>query len=269
VAIECERWEWRELFASEHGPKDAGTRLVLFVLALHMNQAGGSCFPSQKTIAERSGLSERSVRTHLTNAEKAGWLKIGQQSQKGQAWFVHNYVATFPDELADYYATKPWEDDPRWNDEHPAKSAGRKHKGKPQQAANSAGCHRAEVVEPNVQRAANSSERAAILTERAANSSATPGKFCSNARQGLPTNSPSNTPYNSPINTPIERAVASDRTGVVGNGTVRVSIKNLPKEQRIRLAQIGLAKGMNPEDIQPQYDVTVDEVAQESLKHGT
>lgn len=262
MAIECERWEWCALFASEHGPKDGGTRLVLFALSLHMNQQGGSCFSSQKTIADRSGLSERSVRTHLANAEKAGWLKIGQQPQKkGTAWFVHNYVATIPEELVAHIPSKPWEDDPQWN-EDPANSAGRKAKRKRRQAANSAGCMSTDTVEPVVE----PPEQAAILTEEAANSSERPGKCFQNTRQGLPTNSSSNTP----INTPIERAVASDRTSVVGNGTVRVSIKNLPKEQRIQLARIGLAKGMNPEDIRPQYNVTVDEVSQVPLKqHGT
>ena len=85
MALECDRWEWRDLFASEHGPPDPSTRLVLFVLSLHMNQNGENAFPAQQLIATRTGLSERSVRTHLDHAVRGGWLRISKKARRGQA----------------------------------------------------------------------------------------------------------------------------------------------------------------------------------------
>ena len=47
-SVQCDKWEWLDLIASEHGPPNASTRLVLFVLSLHMMRKGASCFPSQE-----------------------------------------------------------------------------------------------------------------------------------------------------------------------------------------------------------------------------
>jgi Helix-turn-helix domain len=189
--IDCERWQWRELFASEHGPTDTSTRLVLFVLSLHMNKQGQNAFPAQKLIAARSGLSERSVRTHLAHAQRAGWLRVYQKPRKGKAWFVHEYVACIPDALAEFCTSKPWEEDPNW-----------------QRAENSAGrnAESADKSPANGQHPANGAERPAILAQRAAIVSVTPGKICRDARQGLPTNSSSNSSKNPPSNSSVEGA---------------------------------------------------------------
>jgi hypothetical protein len=188
VALECERWQWRELVASEHGPSDPSTRLVLFVLSLHMNQDGINAWPSQALIAKRTGLSERSVRTHVALAEKAEFLSIYQKRQPGKAWFVHEYVAVIPDRLEQFCTSKPWEVDPDYR--RPAKSAGRKPL-----AVDKSGRLPA--------RAANGAERPATDAPRAAIDDTTPGNLRHNARQGLPTNLRSeNSSSNSPNNTP-------------------------------------------------------------------
>jgi len=173
VALECERWQWRELIASEHGPANPSTRLVLLVLALHMNQDGANAFPSQQLIATRSGLSVRSVRTHLALAAAAQWVRIYQKRRSGQNWFIHEYVATIPDELADRCKSKPWEDDPT-----------------SQRAENSAGRSDSEQRHP-----ANSARRAAI-------DDTTSGNLRHNARQPLPPNLKSNYSINSSGNVP-------------------------------------------------------------------
>jgi hypothetical protein len=180
VALEIERWQWRELIASEHGPADPSTRLVLFVIALHMNQRGDNAFPSQATIARRTALSERSVRTHLARAAKAGWIQISQKRRAGQAYFVNQYVATIPDKLAGLCASKPWEDDRTWR--RPEEFAGRSESRHPANGA-----------------------------QRAAKFSATPGNPFRDTRQNLPTN----TPMNPPMNTPIERAALSRNTPLI------------------------------------------------------
>jgi hypothetical protein len=195
VPLECERWQWRELFASEHGPSDTGTRLVLFVLALHMNQDGESAYPAQELIARRSGLSVRSVRKHLQLAEQGGWLNIHQKRRRGQAWFVNEYAATIPDGLAELCKSKPWEDDPTWG-----------------RAENSAGRLDHPAMSRENKHPANGARRPAIDAEHPANASVTPGKICRDARQGLPTNTSDNSSMNSPLNTPCEGAVASAST---------------------------------------------------------
>lgn len=67
--------ERSELFC--HLPRGALTsteRLVALVLSIHMNAAGGSCWPSAKKVARESGLSERAVRASLSRIPDAGWL---------------------------------------------------------------------------------------------------------------------------------------------------------------------------------------------------
>lgn len=177
--LECERWQWRELIASEHGPPHPSTRLVLLILSLHMNELGNRCFPSQELIVTRTGLSARSVRSHLKLGESMGWIEIYVKRRKGQAWFNHEYAAIIPPNLAQYCTSKPWERDPAWR-----------------RAANSAGRSAQSDSHP-----ANSAERPPTVAQRAANDDTTGGNLCRDAQQPLPPNSPSNTPRNSPNNT--------------------------------------------------------------------
>lgn len=233
MAIECDRWQWREVFASEHGPADPSTRLVLFALALHMNQRGENAWPAQALIAKRTGLSERSVRTHLAHAKRTGWIRISNKPRKGQAWFVHQYVATIPDELAKYCTTKPWEDDPTW--QRTEDTAGRQARPRHIHPANPAGRtdENGVVSEQlsNPSRPANGAERPAILSERAAIDESTPGKICRDARQGLPTNSSLNSPSNSSCNSPEECGVAGD-----SHARVKTSNWKMTTEDGIRQA---------------------------------
>lgn len=93
-------FRWRGAVVSENGPARPVTRFVLLVLSLHMDSAGGSCFPSTKLIASETGLSERSVCTHIETASTAGWLKKGSGTAgkgSGKGWRRHVYQATFPD----------------------------------------------------------------------------------------------------------------------------------------------------------------------------
>jgi Helix-turn-helix domain len=123
-AWEEERWEWRDLFASEHGPA-AMTRNVLHVLCKHMDQRGESCYPGQPRIAKESGMSLRAVQKHLHLAERGGWIKIRTRRRPGQSWFIHEYKAAIPRHLRDRVKAKPWSSDGTWpGKQHPAPSAG-------------------------------------------------------------------------------------------------------------------------------------------------
>lgn len=169
----CDKWEWIDLIASEHGPPDPSTRLVLFVLSLHMTQKGERCFPSQELIAKRSGLSVRAVRDHLNRAEEGSWIGIYRKRREGQAWFVNEYVASVPEQFGGLLKEKPWKIDTGYR--RPAESA-------------SSPDTRQDL--PRVE------QHPANGAERPANGAATPGNLRTDTRQDLPTNSPSNSPRN-------------------------------------------------------------------------
>lgn len=88
-------WSWREGI-TKSGLQPT-TRLVLLTLAVHMNDLGEGCYPSTKTLEAETGLSERSICTHLDLAEKAGWVKKVRHGYGGQKWARHEYVAAFPE----------------------------------------------------------------------------------------------------------------------------------------------------------------------------
>jgi len=50
------------------------TRHVALTLSLHMNERGGSCFPSQGTLASETGLAVKTVAEHLKILNGSGWL---------------------------------------------------------------------------------------------------------------------------------------------------------------------------------------------------
>jgi hypothetical protein len=220
VPLECERWQWRELLASERGPPDSCTRLVLFVLALHMNQTGQNAFPSQVTLARRSGLSERSVRKHLDIARKLGWIKIHNKPRKGKAWFVHEYVACVPDQLGELCDSKPWETNPIWT--RPESRAGRRSTEIDLRQANGAG------------HSADRATRPANCTQRAASGAATPGTTFRDARHHVPTNTPSNSSMNTSLNAPLNTPCNVQSLGP----TAQRAIRNIRKATRLaRLAK--------------------------------
>ena len=68
------------------------TRHVALVLSLHMNERGGSCFPSQPTLAKETGLTDRAVREHLLILNAKGWIE-----RKKQPGRVDMYEATTPE----------------------------------------------------------------------------------------------------------------------------------------------------------------------------
>ena len=94
-------FEWREAVASPKGPSSSTTRHVLLTLSLHMDMTGGNCFPSTALLAERTGLSERSVCTHVDRAESEGWIRRAKHRGAGRAWAGTLYTAILPEVLKD------------------------------------------------------------------------------------------------------------------------------------------------------------------------
>lgn len=89
-------WTWRQaILKSALKPT---TRHLLLTLSCHMNDMGGGCYPTTRTLAEETGLSERAVCTHLEIASDAGWIKVSQHGFKGQKWRQNQYEAAWPDD---------------------------------------------------------------------------------------------------------------------------------------------------------------------------
>lgn len=91
------RYSWIRKVMSPAGPPST-TRLVLSALAIHMDSDGGSCFPSTRLLAEETGLSHRSVLTHLEQAAEVGWIRRKPRGHSGRGWRLHAYEPAIPDE---------------------------------------------------------------------------------------------------------------------------------------------------------------------------
>ena len=74
------------------------TKLVLHTIALHMNGAGESCYPTVRQIMYESGLSNRVVSQHINLAVKAGWLEKSKHGFGGQRWANNQYEPKVPSE---------------------------------------------------------------------------------------------------------------------------------------------------------------------------
>jgi len=60
--------------------KDSSARHVLLCLANYAGSNGAGAFPSASTLAQDTGLSERTVRYKLDDLEQSGWIKKGNQA---------------------------------------------------------------------------------------------------------------------------------------------------------------------------------------------
>lgn len=87
-------WRWRRAILQSDLPPT--TRHVLLTLSCFMSKSGRDCFPTTRQIAAATGLSERSVCTHVMSATEAGWLAVSVHGLAGQKWKNHGYVAQFP-----------------------------------------------------------------------------------------------------------------------------------------------------------------------------
>ncbi|RWD65509.1 MAG: helix-turn-helix domain-containing protein [Mesorhizobium sp.] len=88
-------WSWRHaIIASD---LEATTRHVLLTISCFMNDIGGGCYPTTKQLEQATGLSERSVCTHIAKAESAGWLTVTKHGLAGRKWKNHEYSARWPE----------------------------------------------------------------------------------------------------------------------------------------------------------------------------
>lgn len=82
-------FEWRQAVTDSNLSPMA--RLVAFVLSMHMNADGGSCWPSTATVGREAGLSEPSARKHLARLVELGWL-----SRRDRPGRTSTFQASYP-----------------------------------------------------------------------------------------------------------------------------------------------------------------------------
>ena len=247
MALECERWVWLQAIASEHGPTDPTTRLVLMTLSLHMNQLGEQAFPSQRLLATRSGLSERSVRAHLQIAEREGWVQRFSKRPKGQGWALHEYGASVPDALQNVTKSPPWHAEPGFERAEPVAAGDRGFTPiNRERPAAPAAPSRVGHASSTRTRPANDAGRPADGAEGAATDDTTCGKPRPNVRNDVPLKSSSNPSVNPSMNPSGEGALASSHTaptGEISRNSKRKAESEMDKQQaeskaRRHLAQI-------------------------------
>ena len=90
------KWSWQQAVIDSAIP--ATTKHLLLTLGCYMNAMGGSCYPSIKTLCEKTGLSNRTVITHIKIAEEYGFIKVKTHGFGGQAWKRQEYEASWPSE---------------------------------------------------------------------------------------------------------------------------------------------------------------------------
>ncbi|TGQ01419.1 MULTISPECIES: helix-turn-helix domain-containing protein [unclassified Mesorhizobium] len=93
--VQSTSWSWRHAIISSG--LEPTTRHVLLTISCFMNDLGGGCYPTTKQLEQATGLSERSVCTHIARAESAGWLTVTKHGLAGRKWKNHEYEARWPD----------------------------------------------------------------------------------------------------------------------------------------------------------------------------
>ena len=87
---------WRAAVLGPDGPPSPTTRAVLLALGTHMDDQGGSCFPSADLLAKETRLSKRAVLKHIQFAIAEMWIERTLAMGHGKGWKRAEYQATVP-----------------------------------------------------------------------------------------------------------------------------------------------------------------------------
>lgn len=119
VAV-SDKYVWLRLIAKSE--LTSTTRLVAHTLCLHGQKDGCNVYPSTLTLAAETGLTERSVCTHIDILVRAGRLYREQRKTKGRDWAMTLYTLCAPKAVLDAPENEKlivpdWEVDPTWKPE--------------------------------------------------------------------------------------------------------------------------------------------------------
>ena len=87
-------WTWRHAVCQSE--LSANAKHVLMTLSLWMNEKGGSCYPKQAELVAYCSRDPKTVRAGISEASKAGWLKVDKHGFRGQKWKRLEYQAMWP-----------------------------------------------------------------------------------------------------------------------------------------------------------------------------
>ncbi len=86
------RWEW--LVLSSNNLKSSEKLICLTLLSYFRNS--GRAYPSQKTLAKKTGLSDRWVKKLIPSFGGKKWIEVEVTRKRGQGWRRHEYILMWP-----------------------------------------------------------------------------------------------------------------------------------------------------------------------------
>lgn len=86
-------------------------KYTLLVLSCHMNEVGGSCFPTITQLSDESGMDRKTVIKSIRQAVERGWLEVRKAGFAGQKWKRNTYRATIPEKVVDVVDHLPKKDE--------------------------------------------------------------------------------------------------------------------------------------------------------------
>ena len=108
-------WTWRD--AVRRTPIAPLTKLVCYSLANYLSDAGRTAAPTIEMLIEDTGLSNRSIATHLQHAVGIGLLAIKRRTARDGRYLRNVYLPRFPDTVSVAWA--PAQDEPDDLDDQP------------------------------------------------------------------------------------------------------------------------------------------------------
>ena len=87
--------DWRKLIGSPYCDLPCGQKHILTVMARYGDKCGDSIYPSQREIAFRAGVSQRTVANAMQRAESEGWI-IRHSEGGRQGYKRHTYELAAP-----------------------------------------------------------------------------------------------------------------------------------------------------------------------------
>jgi DNA-binding MarR family transcriptional regulator len=106
VSISARNWAWDLKWSRAGEQFPMKEKLTLLCLAEHENPEYGYAFPSNDTIAERTGQSVRTVHTHIKTLVEGKAVVIEKRRSKQGQWLRNVYLLNVPDSYR--------EKDPEW-----------------------------------------------------------------------------------------------------------------------------------------------------------
>ena len=85
-------FRYRDYIRSDAIPKNPTLRHVLTELSLWMDMEGNNCYPTQELLAQKTGLSRKTINKYLKQAKELKLIEILKHKSKNQKWTNNVYL---------------------------------------------------------------------------------------------------------------------------------------------------------------------------------